>query len=80
MLSDKGEACTKNILRLQSQTSLKVMLKVKVVKVVFFNSFGRLILKVKVVKVVFFNSFGRLIKITIKRQFSDFTELVFEFL
>ena len=62
MLSDKGEACTKNILRLQSQTSLKVMLKVKVVKVVFFNSFGRLI------------------KITIKRQFSDFTELVFEFL
>ena len=62
MLSDKGEACTKNILRLQSQTSLKVMLKVKVVKVVFFNSFGRLI------------------KITIKKQFSDFTELVFEFL
>ena len=62
MLSDKGEACTNNILRLQSQTSLKVMLKVKVVKVVFFNSFGRLI------------------KITIKRQFSDFTELVFEFL
>ena len=62
MLFDKGEACTKNILRLQSQTSLKVMLKVKVVKVVFFNSFGRLI------------------KITIKRQFSDFTELVFEFL
>ena len=62
MLSDKGEACTKNIHRLQSQTSLKVMLKVKLVKVVFFNSFGRLI------------------KITIKRQFSDFTELVFEFL
>ena len=62
MLSDKGEACTKNILRLQSQTSLKVMLKVKVVKVVFFNSLGRLI------------------KITIKKQFSDFTELVFEFL
>ena len=62
MLSDKGEACTKNILRLQSQTSLKVMLKVKVVKVVFFNSFGKLI------------------KITIKKQFSDFTELVFEFL
>ena len=62
MLSDKGEACTKNILRLQSQTSLKVMLKVKEVKVVFFNSFGRLI------------------KITIKKQFSDFTELVFEFL